>query len=635
MAEPAFGAEVQQRPIWRRSWAVVTGLTALLALPLLIAAIALSRKHWSPVLDLAMTEFRVRDVGTRHTPLIGLPGRIGTFPDQGSHPGPLSFYLLAPTYRLFGSGAWALELGSVLIHIAAVGAGLTLAWRRGSAQLTVAVAVMMAVIMRGYGIGVFTQPWNPYMPLIAWIVVLLASWSILEGDAPALVYFVVAGSLCAQTHVPYVAIVGGMGVLVVGWASARGPIGSMLARRGTVDSPMLRPVPMPGAKRWAIIAAAVGFVLWLPPIADQFRHSPGNLRMLEEYFTTPPDEGVVGLGAGIKHLLRHLDLIQLGRTMFTQSGAFTATAFNLDGSIVPGILLLIAWAATAVLAWRLRHRLLIHLHAVIAVGYVLAAIAMSRIFGKLWYYLTLWTWGLLTMCLFAMGWTIVAVIREQRPARRKTTMAVARWGALTSLVMCTLTFSWSGAHATPPEYHLSKTLTAIVGPTADALAAGVGAADGRGGRYVVTWSDAANFGSQGYGLVNELERRGFSVGTPNTWRVPITPQRVIDPRTVTATVQLATGSYIAEWRDRPDAVEVATFDLRSDAQRIEYDKLVAQLLIDLDRLGLDDLIPVVDTNLFGVQVDARVPEAQRKVVNHLLEMGLPTAVFIAPAGVTS
>ena len=53
------------------------------------------------------------------------------------------------------------------------------------------------------------------------------------------------------------------------------------------------------------------------------------------------------------------------------------------------------------------------------------------------------------------------------------------------------------------------------------------------------------------------------------------------------------------------------------------------------RLRLDDLIPVVDTNLFGVQVDARVPEAQRKVVNHLLEMGLPTAVFIAPAGVTS
>ena len=56
-----------------------------------------------------MTEFRVRDVGGRHTPLIGLPGRIGTFPDQGSHPGPISFWLVAPGYRLFGSSAWAME----------------------------------------------------------------------------------------------------------------------------------------------------------------------------------------------------------------------------------------------------------------------------------------------------------------------------------------------------------------------------------------------------------------------------------------------------------------------------------------------------------------------------------------------
>lgn len=621
-------------PIWRRQWAVVAGLTALLALPLLIAVIALSRKHWSPVLDLAMTEFRVRDVGSRHTPLIGLPGRIGTFPDQGSHPGPLSFYLLAPSYRLFGSGAWSLEVGSVLIQLAAVAAALALAFRRGGTRLCLACAVMMAVVLRGYGISVLTQPWNPYLPVIAWMVVLLAAWSILEGDGSALVFFVVAGSLCAQTHVPYVAIVGGMGILVVGWALVRGPISSVCSRRGPVRSPVLQPVAMPGAKRWSIVAVAVGVILWLPPIADQIRHSPGNLRMLEEYFTTPPQEGVVGLGAGFKHLLRHLDLIRLGRRMFTESGAFTSTAFGLDGSIVPGIVLLVAWLVTVLLAWRLRHRLLIHLHAVVAAGFVLAAIAMSRIFGKLWYYLTLWTWGLLTLCLFAVGWTIVAAIRERRPATNTATNAIARWAALAGLVFCTLTLSWSGAHATPPEYHLSKTLSAIVGPTADALDAGIGAADGHSGRYVVTWSDAANFGSQGYGLVNELERRGFEVGTPNTWRVPITPQRVIDPATATATVHLATGLYIEQWRAMPDVVEVATFDLRSDAERVEYDRLVAELIIDLGNLGLDDLIAMIDTNLFGVQVDARVPEPQRKVVNHLLEMGLPTAVFIAPPGVT-
>ncbi|MEO6571816.1 MAG: hypothetical protein ABIO83_09730, partial [Ilumatobacteraceae bacterium] len=81
----------------RRRPTVALGLLA--AAPLVVAAIALLFRPWVPVLDMAMTEFRVRDVGGVHTPLVGLPGRIGNFPDQGSHPGPWSFYLIAPFYR--------------------------------------------------------------------------------------------------------------------------------------------------------------------------------------------------------------------------------------------------------------------------------------------------------------------------------------------------------------------------------------------------------------------------------------------------------------------------------------------------------------------------------------------------------
>src|SRR6478609_293897 len=138
-------------------------LRAVLAVPFLVAVIVLATRHWSPVLDLAMTELRVRDVGGGHTPLIGLPGRIGTFPDQGSHPGPLSFYLLAPTYRLFGSTSWALEAGTVLIHGAGVAVGLWLGWRRGGTRMCLAVAALFAVVVRGYGSSVLSQPWNPYL----------------------------------------------------------------------------------------------------------------------------------------------------------------------------------------------------------------------------------------------------------------------------------------------------------------------------------------------------------------------------------------------------------------------------------------------------------------------------------------
>ena len=103
----------------RRPWVTVTMATLVVCAPLFLALADLGTATWYPVLDLAMTEFRVRDVFGAHTPLIGLPGRIGEFPNQGSHPGPLSFYLLAPLYRLLGSTSWALEAATVAIHITA------------------------------------------------------------------------------------------------------------------------------------------------------------------------------------------------------------------------------------------------------------------------------------------------------------------------------------------------------------------------------------------------------------------------------------------------------------------------------------------------------------------------------------
>src|SRR4029079_16541413 len=166
----------------RRGWPYVLVGTAVVGLPLVVAAVALHGRHWYPVLDLAMTEFRVRDVFGRHTPLIGLPGRIGTYPNQGSHPGPLSFYLLAPTYRLLGQTSWSLEVGTVVVHLAAVVTGLWIGWRRAGWRGVAVAARLLALVIRGYGQVVLTQPWNPYLPLVPWIVVLLATWAVLCGD---------------------------------------------------------------------------------------------------------------------------------------------------------------------------------------------------------------------------------------------------------------------------------------------------------------------------------------------------------------------------------------------------------------------------------------------------------------------
>ena len=65
-----------------------------------------------------------------------------------------------------------------------------------------------------------------------------------------------------------------------------------------------------------------------------------------------------------------------------------------------------------------------------------------------------------------------------------------------------------------PEEYLGDTLGELVEPTAAALEPD--------GTYVVEWNDAYFFGSQAFGLVNELRRAGYDVGAGEFWTVPIT-----------------------------------------------------------------------------------------------------------------
>ncbi|MBK9971036.1 MAG: hypothetical protein IPP16_10000 [Acidimicrobiaceae bacterium] len=200
--------------------ALAWSVRAALAIPFVVALVALAGSHWSPVLDLAMTELRVRDVLGPHTPLIGLPGRIGTFPDQGSHPGPLSFYLLAPVYRLLGSTAYGLLVAAAVINVAAAWTAIWVAGRRGGGRLVLGVAAVLMVVMAWLGASVLTQPWNPYLPLVSFVVVVLSAWGVLDGDHLLLVLLVGFSTLCAQTHVPYLALCVALCVVAfgaVGW----------------------------------------------------------------------------------------------------------------------------------------------------------------------------------------------------------------------------------------------------------------------------------------------------------------------------------------------------------------------------------------------------------------------------------
>ena len=80
----------------------------------------------------------------------------------------------------------------------------------------------------------------------------------------------------------------------------------------------------------------------------------------------------------------------------------------------------------------------------------------------------------------------------------------------------------------------------------------------------------------------------------------------------------------------PGAVEVATYDPRTDAERAEYDEVRGAFIARLRAEGLDDLVPQIDTNLFGISTDPRLSAADHADLGRLIELGQPMSVFIAP-----
>lgn len=603
-SETDVGRETQPKNVVRN---LPFPLLALIV-PLVAAALVLAFRPWYPTLDLAMTELRVREVGSRRTPLIGLPGRIGDFPDQGSHPGPWSFWLIRPFHLLSGGRSWGMELGSALLNAAAAIGSLWIARRVGGVRVQLAVAALLAIAIRGYGLSVLTHPWNPYFPLLLWIVVLLAAWAVLSGDHRMAIVVVVVGTIAAQTHVPYLLPAISMSALALGTLALRRDLPVLLASVG---------------------AAAV---FWLPAAVDQLRRDPGNISMLIDHFTGDTDEATIGVVQGSGVFLRHLDLPRAGFEMFRSSDAFLQVSGETGGIALGGLVVFVVWIAAVVIAARRRHVPLIRLNVVLSVALAVEWFSMTRIFGKIWFYLTLWAWGTALLVLLSIAGTAYVVLRDRfeardldPPLRSVASAAILVPTALSLLAVVTLQV---------PEENLSSGLGLVLDDTEEALRDGVGDAVGPEGSYLVFWQDSNFIGAQGYGLVNELERRGFEVGVHDTWRVPVTPQRVLAPGTYDAEVHLVSGAFIEEWRARPDHVEVAYGDPRTDEEAEEFTRLRSRVLERLEEVGRSDLAAILDINLFGVSLDPDLPTDVVDDLSEMLVLTAPVAVFIAPAGST-
>jgi hypothetical protein len=589
-------------------------LLAVLAFPLIVALVELRRPHWYPLLDMAQTEIRVRDISTGHPPLIGLAGRIGPFgPNGGSHPGPLSFYALWPVWKLFGGSSYGLFASTVALDIVAMGLALWMAVRRGGRALLLGIAGALALLTRAYGAFLLTLPWNPYLPVLWWVVFLLAVWSVFDDDLAMLPVAVVAGSLCMQTHISYLGLIGGLVA-----ASVAVVAGSAFRHRG--DRSRRRRL-----WRWGGISVALGIGLWIPPIIDQFAHSPGNLGIIRDYFSSPPD-ATIGVRRGIGVLLAELDPWKLlTRTLVHDGGAL-----EVSGSRLPGALLLAVFGLSIIAAWRLRHRAILLLDAVLVVALALGLASSVRIFGTVWFYLLLWAWGLVALILFVIGWTAVEVVRIRPRHEESRNLVPIGAGALAAVTVVAATvFAFQARSVTVQTPRLNNTLGALIGPTTaalDRIESG-----GERGPYLVTWlPDAQAIGSAGFGLLNELDRRGFDARAEEAFRPGATRYHVIDARTPTLEVHLATGPDIVNWQRDSRYTQVAYSDPRTPAQRAQFDQLRAQVVGELRAGGLGNLVQQVDSNLFMLALAPGVPKVTQTSITRMLDLSMPMAVFVGP-----
>ena len=343
---------------------------------------------------------------------MGVSGRFDWNGVAGSHPGPLLFWVLAPVYRLFGASSWALEAAVATLGYAATGVATWLGWRRAGRVGALAVALGMAVLLLAYGPETWTSPWNPYPPLLWWPVVLLAVWSVLCDDLVGLPVAVAAGSLCVQAHISFLGLVSCLVLLAV--------VALVVARRARADQPVAaratdrsdedrgdedrRAVdgddgPGPArVARWVGGSALLMLALWAPPLLEQVRNDPGNLTILGGHFLEGTEPSI-GIGAAIESSLQRLDPI-----------ALASRDPEATGSVVVGVIVLVAWVAAAVASLRRpAPRDLRALHAVVAVALVAGLAVTSRIQGMVFEYLVLWAWATTILSVAAVIWTVVAL----------------------------------------------------------------------------------------------------------------------------------------------------------------------------------------------------------------------------------
>jgi hypothetical protein len=477
-----------------------TGLLLVALVPFVVSAVALlvvARNEYFPHSDHAQTEMAVRDLG-HHQVLVGLYSREGW-----SHPGPALFYALAPFYWLTGGASIGMYVGALAINGASVAGMGLIARRLGGVPMLVCTLLAMGLLMRTLGAELLSDPWNNFVTVLPFGLMLCLTWALLCRRRWALLPAVVVASFLAQTHVGFAVLA--LPLLGVGAAWLLLP----LVRRSTQE-------PRDPLVRAALLSAAVGVVLWLPVVLDTVLNSPANLRRVAGWFrhTDAETHGVDDAWRVVSGQFAPKPEWLMGKL-----GASWNQGQSPFIDVAPRPWLLVLVVAAGVVLWRRGRSNDRGLVLTLGLGFVLAIVAVLRTLGPAFDYRLRWTWVLPALSLATVAYAAWQLVTDRWPwAGRRVLTPLGAAGVV--LLMGVNAFS--AATAGVPQAGDSDVVQALLPQVLETVDPDEGQVVFSDGPYHVGhWYARA--------LDLQLERRGFDVRVPPSLGLIVGQHRVYDP----------------------------------------------------------------------------------------------------------
>jgi hypothetical protein len=526
-----------------------------------------------PVQDHSVIEMFVRDVGHEQV-LVGLYSRA-----DWSHPGPAEFYVLAPFYWLTGGASVGLWIGALAINAASIVGCAAVARRHGGTPVLLVTLVGCALVMRTLGADILADPWNTYIPVLPFLLMLFLTWAMLCGDLWALPVATVVGSFTAQTHVGFLAL--SMPLLVVGgvalvWPELRRFVRE---RRGSaaegdadpeadVDAEAEVSVDADEVGRRRALVRAVGlaaglFVLmWVPPVLDVLWNAPSNARQTIEWFQRA-DEGVHTLSDGVRVIVAQFGINPEWITGYQRPAFATGEPITLYRTPWPVLLPVVV--AAAVVLWR-RVEGARALVVTLGLSLVLGILAVARTVGPAYDYRLRWTWMIPVVAFVLVGWAVWRYLVRWRPAvEGKVLVPLALAGLLVLGVVNTV----AAADAGMPYPVDTEIMTALSRPVLAAFDEDRGGMGGDGQVIVERYENHLGDHTYGRGLLLQLERHGIDARVPESHIRFLPEDRNQTEGPVRAHLLVASDEEVDELRDDPDYTMLAIWSPLSEEEQAD------------------------------------------------------------------